>query len=193
MATDTRQKNERSGTEQPVQQSTQQHGDTRRDWDRSSWSPFSVMRQGIDEMERWFGQIGRGWTSPMTGGRSLMSQMGQQFGDWMPAIEAFQRGNEFIVRAEVPGMSRPDLNVEVGDDSITIRGERKREHGEDRDGVFWTERTYGSFARVIPLPPGTITDSAKATFNNGILEVVMQTPSAEARRGRRIDISGTEK
>jgi HSP20 family protein len=57
--------------------------------------------------------------------------------------------------------------------------------------VFWTERSYGSFTRVIPLPPGTIADSAKASFTNGVLEVVMQAPSAETRRGRRIDISGT--
>ena len=56
--------------------------------------------------------------------------------------------------------------------------------------MFWTERSYGSFARVIPLPPGAITDSAKATFNNGVLEIVMQAPSAETRRGRRLDISG---
>jgi HSP20 family protein len=116
--------------------------------------------------------------------------MGQQTGDWTPAIEAFQRGNEFVVRAEVPGMSRQDLTVEAGDDSLTIHGERKQEHDEDRDGVYWTERSYGSFTRVIPLPPGTISDSAKASFNNGVLEVVMQAPSAETRRGRRIDISG---
>jgi HSP20 family protein len=199
MATDTRKGDQKGSVEHPVHRSAAQHaapptspgGDMqRRDWNRTSFSPFSIMRLGLDEVERWVGQLssGRGWTpSP---GRGLMSQMAQQLGEWMPAIEAFQRGNEFVVRAEVPGMNRQDLTVEVGDDSLTIRGERKREHEEDREGMFWTERTYGSFARVIPLPPGTITDSAKASFNNGILEVVMQTPSAEARRGRRIDISG---
>ena len=87
-------------------------------------------------------------------------------------------------------MTRTDLHVEAGDESQTIRGERKQEQREDRDGVFWTERSYGSFCRVIPLPPGAIADSAKATFSNGVLEVVMQAPSQETRRGRRIDISG---
>jgi HSP20 family protein len=150
-------------------------------------SPFSVMRQGIDEMDRWFSRLSgdRSWMSPSSW---MASATGQ--GDWSPAIEAFQRGNEFVVRAEVPGMTRTDLHVEAGDDSLTIRGERKQEHREDREGVFWTERSYGSFCRVIPLPPGTIADSAKATFSNGVLEVVMQAPSQEARRGRRIDISG---
>jgi HSP20 family protein len=205
MATDTRQKHDRSSTEHPVQRSTGEqreigrptgeHRDvTRRDWDRSSYSPFAIMRQGLDEMDRWWSQLGwsRGWTSPSSGRGILsqMSQMGQQLGDWAPAIEAFQRGSDFVVRAEVPGMNRQDLNVEVGDDSLTIRGERRHEHEDDREGVFWSERSYGSFTRVIPLPPGTITDSAKASFNNGVLEVVMQAPSADARRGRRIDISG---
>jgi HSP20 family protein len=120
-----------------------------------------------------------------------MARAGEQVGDWMPAIDAFQRGNEFVIRADVPGMARTDLTVEIGDDSLTIRGERKHEdRGEERDGVFWSERSHGTFSRVVPLPPGAISDSAKATFTNGVLEVIVQAPSVEARRGRKVDISG---
>lgn len=200
MATDTKHKTERPAAahaDMPIQRSAGEHREPSRwerdQWNRGSFSPFSIMRQGLDEMERWFGHWGRDWAP--ASGRGTMPQMGrlaQQFsGDWTPAIEAYQRGNEFVVRAEVPGMNRQDLTVEVGDDSLTIRGERRHEHEEEREGVFWSERHYGSFSRAVPLPPGTIADSAKASFNNGILEVVMQAPSAEARRGRRIDISGT--
>jgi HSP20 family protein len=192
MATDTRHKNEpsRADTAQRSQRPTNgpQHD---RDWERASLSPFSIMRQGIDEMERLAGQIGRGWGAggwPSASG--LFSHLSRQGGDWSPAIDAYQRGNEFVIRAEVPGLTRQDLTVEVGDDAVTIHGERKREFDEDRDGVVWSERSFGSFTRVVPLPPGAIGDSAKATFANGILEIVMQTPSPEARRGRRIDISG---
>ena len=155
----------------------------------SSSGPFSLMRQGIDEMDRWFGRLSgdRRWMLPASWMPSMTGQ-----GDWSPAIEAFQRGGEFVVRAEVPGMTRTDLHVEAGEDALTIRGERKQEeHRQEHDGVFWTERSYGSFCRVVSLPPGTISDSAKATFNNGVLEVVMQAPSPETRRGRRIDISGS--
>jgi HSP20 family protein len=190
MATEMKHKQERAtATDHPVQHTPgQSRGVTsRRDWDRPSYSPFSIMRQGLDEMDRWLGNLGWGRGSS---GRGFLSQMGQQIGDWTPAIEAFQRGNEFVVRVEVPGMNRQDLTVEAGDDSLTIHGERRQAHEADRDGVYWTERSYGSFSRVIPLPPGTISDSAKASFNNGVLEVVMQAPSAETRRGRRIDISG---
>lgn len=153
----------------------------------SSYSPFAIMRQGIDEMDRWWTRLtGSGSPWPGMSGRSGLSQ----FGDWSPPIEAFQRGHEFVVRAEVPGMNRQDLTVEAGDDAITIRGERRQERQEDREGMFWSERSYGRFARVVPLPPGTVTDTAKASFNNGVLEIVMQAPSPETRRGRRIDISG---
>lgn len=193
MATDTRTKmdQQRSG-EVAIDRPGEQREVRRGDWSqRQSYSPFAIMRQGVDEMDRWWSRLtgGSGWMS--LPGRGALSQFAEQFGDWSPAVEAFQRGNEFVVRAEVPGMNRKDLTVEANDDAITIRGERRQERQEDREGVFWTERSYGSFSRTIPLPPGAITESAKASFNNGVLEIVMPAPSAEARRGRRIDISGT--
>ena len=90
----------------------------------------------------------------------------------------------------MPGLSRDDLSVEIGDNALTIRGERKYDHEEERDGVFRSERSYGSFYRVVPLPEGAVADSAKAAFKDGVLEIVMQAPSQEVRRGRRIEIEG---
>ena len=198
MGTDTRNRQGQSH-EQPVHR-THQPRDARDDARRGStmsYSPFALMRQGIDEMDRWFTRL-TGSSGSMSGARDWMPSSSPRdwmasatgMGDWSPAIEAFQRGSEFVVRADVPGMTRHELNVEVGDDLLTISGERKSEQQRDENGMFWTERTYGSFSRTIPLPPGAIADSAKATFNNGVLEVVVQAPSQEARRGRKIDISG---
>jgi HSP20 family protein len=156
-------------------------------------SPFSLMHQGIDELDRWFQRLTGGresspsWMSPT----SWMQQAAERMGDWSPAIETFQRGSEFVIRADVPGMTRTDLHIEAGDDSITISGERKQEQREEREGAFWSERMYGSFSRTIPLPAGAIPESARATFTNGVLEIVLQAPSPEARRGRKIDISGS--
>ena len=183
MATETRHKPERQAGDQSS--ARERASQPRRDSERPSFAPFSILRQGLDEIERSFGaalrgewdQLGRGWRS-------------RPLGDWSPAIETFQRGNEFVIRADVPGMNRQDLNIEIADDQVTIHGERRQDRQEERDGVFFTERSYGSFTRVIPLPSGAITDSAKATFNNGVLEIVMSAPPAESRRGRRLDISG---
>jgi HSP20 family protein len=183
MATETRHKQERqSGAQSTARDRTSQ---PRREMERPSFAPFSIMRQGLDEIERSFGAALRGeWDQLRRGWRS------QPLGDWSPAIETFQRGNEFVIRADAPGMNRQDLQVEIGDDAVTIHGERRQDTQEEREGLFFTERSYGSFTRVVPLPPGAITDSAKAKFNNGVLEIVMQAPSAETRRGRRLDISG---
>jgi HSP20 family protein len=145
------------------------------------FEPFALMRRMQEDMDRLFGGFGarRGLA---TRGRELESF------DWAPAIEAFQRGNEFVVRAEVPGLSRDDLTVEITDDDLTIRGERRHDQSEEREGVFHSERAYGSFYRMISLPEGAIAESAQANFKDGVLEVVIPAPSHEARRGRRIEI-----
>lgn len=172
MATETRHKHDRQASDQS--NARNQAAPPRPEMERPSFAPFSIMRQGLDEMERWVGRWG--WR--------------EQMGDWSPAIEAFQRGSEFVIRVDAPGLNRQDLQVDIADDAVTVRGERREDSKEERDGVFWTERSYGSFTRVIPLPPGAIGDSAKATFSNGVLEIVMEAPSGETRRGRRLDISG---
>jgi HSP20 family protein len=145
------------------------------------YAPFSMMRRFQEDVERLFGGFGmrRGWSSPFGERES---------GDWTPAIDAFQRGNEFVIRADVPGLSREDLSVEIGDDAVTIRGERKYDHEEEREGVYRSERAYGSFYRVVPLPEGAVSESAKANFSDGVLEVVVPAPSQEVRRGRKIEI-----
>lgn len=139
--------------------------------------PFGMMRRLQDDFDRLFGSFPYGQS---LGDREML--------EWTPAIEAFQRGSDFVVRADVPGLSREDLSVEVGEDAITIRGERKFDHEEEREGIYRSERSYGSFCRVVPLPEGAVGESAKANFKDGVLEVVVQAPSQEVRRGRRIEI-----
>jgi HSP20 family protein len=140
------------------------------------------MRRLQDDIDHLFGGagMGRGW--PAWSGESERAA-------WAPAVEAFHRGNEFVVRADVPGLSREDLSVEIGEDTLTLSGERKYNRDEEREGVFTNERSYGSFYRVIPLPEGAVADSAKANFKDGVLEIVVQTPPHEVRRGRRVEIN----
>lgn len=153
----------------------------RRDpFDIFGYGPIAMMRRMQENIDRMFGDLGgQRWAAPFGDFEGI---------EWTPAVDAFHRGNEFVVRADVPGLSREDLSVEVGDDAVTIRGERKYDRDEERDGVFRSERSFGSFCRVVPLPDGAVSDSAKANFSNGVLEVVLQAPSQEVRRGRRIEI-----
>jgi HSP20 family protein len=108
---------------------------------------------------------------------------------WSPQIESFQRGDQFVVRADLPGLKKEDVHIELTDNSLAIEGERREEREEDREGYYRSERSYGSFYRVIPLPEGAITETAKAHFDNGVLEIVLQAPPREVSRKRRVEIT----
>jgi HSP20 family protein len=101
----------------------------------------------------------------------------------------FQRGDELVIRADLPGLNKDDVKVDVKDDALIIQGERRQHREEERQGIYRSERIYGNFQRWIPLPDGAITDQAKAHFSNGVLEVVMPAPPEHVTRGRRLDIT----
>ena len=150
----------------------------------SEWgvSPFRTLQRFAHDMDRMFEDFGLGRR-----GREL------EWGDtgagaWAPQVDVLQKGDQFIIKADLPGLSKDDVSVDIAEDALTIRGERKFEHEEQREGYYQTERSYGSFARVIPLPTGAMSDQAKATFRNGVLEIVMPSPPA-ATRGRRLEIT----
>ena len=170
---------------------------TQRDRDQSGlqrrqsagWSsPFGLMDRMAEEMDRTFdrmlrdfGMPGRSWLARTPSGWTQRSSV------WAPRVEAFHKGDRFIVRAELPGLKKDDVQVELTDDALTIRGERHEEREGEREGYFHSEREYGEFYRAIPLPEGVITESAQANFNNGVLEISMQAPPAESR-ARRLEI-----
>ncbi len=162
-------------------------------------SPFALLDRMTDEMDYMFDRVFRGF------GLAPRSRMSRGFfgspsreGLWAPRVEAVQKGDQFIVRAELPGLRKEDVQVELGENAVTIRGERREQHEEEREGYYHSEREYGQFYRTIPLPEGVIAESAQASFRNGVLEIDMQAPPAEASRGRRLEIkdeseSGKEK
>jgi HSP20 family protein len=148
--------------------------------------PFSMLDRFAGEMERMFDDFGfnRGWLTPR-GGRNWPAI--SQTAVWAPEIEVYQQNNELIVRADLPGMKKEDVNIEVTDNELIISGERREERQSEREGVYRSERTYGNFYRAIPLPEGAITDQAKASFRDGVLEVTLPAPP-QAGRGRKLEI-----
>jgi HSP20 family protein len=108
---------------------------------------------------------------------------------WVPKVDVVQRGNELVVRADLPGVKPDDLTVEISDDAITISGERQDAHAEERGDIYRFERTYGLFLREIPLPEGAMVDQAKASFKGGVLEITVPAPAEQVSRGRRLEIS----
>jgi HSP20 family protein len=105
----------------------------------------------------------------------------------MPQIEVFERENQFVIGADLPGVKKDDLNIEVTNDMLTISGERRDERDENREGYRHSERRYGRFYRSIPLPEGVTADNVQANYQHGVLEITMPKPQRE-QRGRRIEI-----
>jgi HSP20 family protein len=106
---------------------------------------------------------------------------------WMPQVEVLQRGNDLVVRADLPGLRRDDVHVHLDDGLLTVSGERRYESTEEEDGVYHSERSYGRFSRSIPLPEGIDAEACEAKFADGVLEVRVPLP-AQQSRSRRIEV-----
>lgn len=146
-------------------------------------NPFGFMRRMSEEMNRIFESGGMSGMV-MQGGGSDQAGMTT----WMPQIEINQTGNEFLVRADLPGLKKDDVTVEVDDGFLKLSGERRQEAREENDGFYRSERNYGSFYRAIPLPDGVNEDDISASFNDGVLEVRAPVPAQQQRRGRKVAI-----
>jgi len=144
-------------------------------------SPFSLMRRMMGDLDRLFG--GYGALSPAFDDafeRSL----------WSPQIDVFERGQELVVHADLPGLRQEDVKVNVDQGVLTISGQRSQEESrKDQQGsVYHSERSFGAFQRSIVLPDGTDTDQIRASFDNGVLEVTAPLPKQAQQRGRDVPI-----
>jgi HSP20 family protein len=177
-----------TGRSQRLQPRRQTSADVQRYGNEPLPNPFNLLRRMTDEMDRWFDRAVNGYPTQQSSSVESLTRNFNSPGMWAPKIEAFQRGDQFIVRAELPGLKKEDVRVNVTDDSIVIEGERRDEFENTHGDVYHTERSYGSFYREIPLPEGAIGDKADASFKHGVLEVKLQAPPNEVRRGRSVEI-----
>jgi HSP20 family protein len=106
---------------------------------------------------------------------------------WIPAMDLVEAENDFVLRADLPGLTEKDVNIELEDSVLTISGERKAEHEERREGYYRVERASGSFSRSLTLPEGVDPSKVSASFTNGVLEV--RIPKPEQRKPRKVTIS----
>jgi len=108
--------------------------------------------------------------------------------EFIPSIDIAETDNEIKVSAELPGMTQDDIDVEIDEVALTIRGEKKQLLREDDSNRYWCESTYGKFVREIPLPKPINTDKVNAAFQNGRLVVTMTKAEEEAHKRRKIEI-----
>lgn len=144
-------------------------------------SPFGFIRRLRGEMDRFFEDFGGSWLTSSNHWRELGA-------GWYPEIEMFERDDQIVVRADLPGLKKEDVKVEIRDDTLVLEGERRHEVEEKREGFYRSERGYGSFCRCIALPPGVKPAEAKASFKDGVLEIEIPAPERQQSTGRRIEI-----
>jgi len=140
-------------------------------------NPFGMMRRFTKDMERLFNDFEE---FRFTNFFKDFPPFRMEFDrEWLPQIEVRQNNGQLLVRADLPGLTKDDVKVELTNDMLTLSGERKEEKEEKREGFYHSERSYGSFYRQIPLPEGVKTEDANATFRNGVLEITMPAPKVE--------------
>jgi HSP20 family protein len=160
---------------------------------KTTGNAYAYMRRFAEEMDHLFENFGlqTGFRMPsfITRGHELLRrESGFVPGQWSPRVDLVEKDGQLLIRADLPGLSKEDVKVDVMEDVITIQGERKACTKEERDGYWYNECSYGSFYRAIPLPAGAEASKATAQFHNGVLEIVMPTTPQDGKKPRRIEV-----
>ena len=144
------------------------------------WTPSRDITSVRDEMNRLFNEFfGRG------GG----TEEGTWFsGAWSPPVDIYETDQELVLKAELPGFSKDDISIELKENTLSIRGERKREDEVKEGNYHRMERVYGAFQRSFMLPTTVEQDKVRASYKDGILE--LHLPKIPAAQPKRIAVSG---
>lgn len=137
------------------------------------FTPFASIREFTKEMNKLFyGKHGLGET-------------------WAPVVDVQRCDGNLVITAELPGLKKDEIKVEVTEGALVIEGERKKEHKEDHEGYHRYERSYGSFYRLIPLPENAKAEEIKADLNEGVLKITVPVPEAK-KAVHQVAINATE-
>ena len=137
------------------------------------WDPFREMTQSQSQLSKLVDQV---W-----GGRQE---------SWLPAIDVFDTKDAVVLKAELPGMNPDEIHIEVEDNVLTVRGERRFEEKVDEDRYYRVERRFGSFQRSLALPQGMRPADINANYEDGILTITV--PKVEEEKPKRIEIKATK-
>ena len=150
----------------------------------TKWEPANDVESLQSDFNRFFeGFFGR----PVAGGRR-----------WAPPMDLSETDAALVLRADLPGLDRDDVSIEIKDNVLTVSGERRREHEDKKEGYHRIERSYGSFSRSLTLPRGIEPESVSADFDKGVLEVRIPKPAEQKPHqvsiaDKAIEGAGTEK
>jgi HSP20 family protein len=140
----------------------------------ASWGPVDRLASLRDEMNRLFDF-------------SFPSRDSGLFSGWSPALDVFDEKDNLLVKVELPGMKKEDIQISLQNGVLTVSGERKHEHETKEGETFRSERYFGKFQRSVTLPSMVNADNVKASYKDGVLSIAL--PKAEEAKPRQIDVS----
>jgi len=145
---------------------------------QEAWRPFDTLRRQVDRL---FDEFERPWHLPFSRHGLEGTPLWQGGPSRMPAVDVVEKEDAFEISAELPGLDEQDVEVKLVGNSLVIKGEKRQEHKEDKDGYHLSERSYGSFQRSFALPEGVDRERIEASFGKGLLRVsLLKTPGGEA-------------
>lgn len=134
------------------------------------WNPLREMAAVNQSLDRWFDDS---FFAPrrLTGATNLST--------WNPAVDVYEESDRFVIKAELPGLDRQDIEVDLNDRVLTLKGERSYENEVKEDGYYRKERAFGKFHRAFTLPANLNADEIKAEFKDGLLTINIPKPEEE--------------
>jgi HSP20 family protein len=140
------------------------------------WEPVRELSSLQNDMNRLFNTF---FDAPTAGAGNASRR-------WIPAMDLVETDDQFVLKADLPGLTDEDVHIDVEGDVLTVSGERRAEHEEKREGYVRVERSFGAFRRSLTLPEGVDPEAVSASFDRGVLEV--RIPKPEQRKPRRVAI-----
>lgn len=141
-------------------------------------SPFEKMEDRFEDFFR------RPFGMPLWSGMPRMMEEIEP----TPNVDIFEEGDNIVLKSEMPGMSKEDIEVNLTDDTITLSGEKKKEEKVEKKDYYRFERSFGSFKRSFALPSEVQSDKAKASFKNGVLEIKIPKSEEAKKKEKKIEI-----
>ncbi|MBE0616365.1 MAG: Hsp20/alpha crystallin family protein [Proteobacteria bacterium] len=147
---------------------------------RGELEPVRGLRQEVDRL---FDDFFRGWPRPWSSG-----WLTQEIGSFAPNVDLKETEKEFILTAEVPGMQKDDIRINILEQSVTIQGERKEVKESKAESYRYRESSFGTFQRVVPLPSPVVAEQAKAKMKDGVLTLTLPKAEPSKPKGVKIEV-----
>ncbi len=138
------------------------------------WNPLKELARIENELNKLFGEV-------------VPQEVTAKVQTWTPRVDVYEKDNNIIIEAEIPGAKKEDIQVKIKDNNVIIRGEVKKEEEKKEENYYRSERFYGTFERVIPLPTEVKPEEAKAEIQDGILKLTI--PKATVEKEHEVKIS----